>query len=526
MKIALKYITTTICLICILLSNAQDPGFFRDDITPYKINQIGGVSYHQDELYILIPVHMVFSSRDIEAKESTNIRQKYPNWEIYQYHRDGSLTNMNDKWPLKDASPNGFCIVDDKTVIYTNKKLKLVSNNPVLSRQLVAFQDKKKQYINPYYSPKNDRLYFSSDIDGSFGGMDLWYTYKRDYAWPKPQNMGKLINSTNNELGVSFLNDTIMVFSSNRTTYEQKGYEFYFADIKNNKPVLVDTKINSFADEVVPCMSGDSIINAICNEQSGDRLYAASCRLRLSDSLKALLAAREIEDLDRKDSHPKIDSLEVNPYEIMNFSITKYYGTSQYQLSPEMKDSLTGVAQKIMNNEYPFVLLFGHSSPDGSDYINMKLSYYRAGSAANWMLRQGTSSDRLFELYGGEYVFNEYTTGRKVTAYSMLYPLPSTRMVVYKLKTGETKASVMERFNVSEETVDHINSQVFPMLPVDKDNLILLPIKNMHFAEKGEEIDKIASWHNSTSEALQKTNNCGDVVNQKRIIYIPISKEE
>ncbi|MBL0342440.1 MAG: PD40 domain-containing protein [Bacteroidetes bacterium] len=39
------------------------------------------------------------------------------------------------------------------------------------------------------------RLYFSSDMPGGFGGMDLFYVDKTEDGWSAPMNLGNKINT-------------------------------------------------------------------------------------------------------------------------------------------------------------------------------------------------------------------------------------------------------------------------------------------------------------------------------------------
>ncbi|HNS11002.1 MAG TPA: OmpA family protein [Bacteroidia bacterium] len=64
-------------------------------------------------------------------------------------------------------------------------------------------------------SPDGNRLYFSSDMPGSIGGMDLWYCDRRADGWSMPQNMGPGINTLGNEVFPTVAGDNTIYFSSN-----------------------------------------------------------------------------------------------------------------------------------------------------------------------------------------------------------------------------------------------------------------------------------------------------------------------
>lgn len=52
---------------------------------------------------------------------------------------------------------------------------------------------------HPAISPDGKTLCFAANMDGGYGGTDIWYSIKRGAKWLKPVNLGKEINSSGNE---------------------------------------------------------------------------------------------------------------------------------------------------------------------------------------------------------------------------------------------------------------------------------------------------------------------------------------
>ena len=52
----------------------------------------------------------------------------------------------------------------------------------------------------PCFSPDGQSLYFGSDMEGGFGGADLYRSEKIDGQWSEPVNLGEKINSAGNEV--------------------------------------------------------------------------------------------------------------------------------------------------------------------------------------------------------------------------------------------------------------------------------------------------------------------------------------
>jgi outer membrane protein OmpA-like peptidoglycan-associated protein/tetratricopeptide (TPR) repeat protein len=68
---------------------------------------------------------------------------------------------------------------------------------------------------HPALSADGTILFFSSDMPGSIGGQDLWMCRKNGDSWDKPVNLGFDINTTGDEVFPSFRKDGILFFSSN-----------------------------------------------------------------------------------------------------------------------------------------------------------------------------------------------------------------------------------------------------------------------------------------------------------------------
>lgn len=86
---------------------------------------------------------------------------------------------------------------------------------------------------------KNDGLlYFSSNGLPGFGDLDIFSAYQKEEAWLLNRNEGLNLNSKYDDFGITFLNDTVGYFSSNREggKGEDDIYSFRFT----KKSLLVD----------------------------------------------------------------------------------------------------------------------------------------------------------------------------------------------------------------------------------------------------------------------------------------------
>ncbi len=68
---------------------------------------------------------------------------------------------------------------------------------------------------HPTLSKTGDKIIFSSDMPGGFGGSDLYECRLENDKWGDPVNLGKKVNSKGNEVFPFMVNDSVLIFSSN-----------------------------------------------------------------------------------------------------------------------------------------------------------------------------------------------------------------------------------------------------------------------------------------------------------------------
>jgi len=84
----------------------------------------------------------------------------------------------------------------------------------------------------PYLSNDGNALYFSSDMEGGYGGMDLYVIYREGSNWTTPINLGPKINSQGDEIS-PFLKGKSLFFSSNWHA-GFGGYDIFNVNLNDN----------------------------------------------------------------------------------------------------------------------------------------------------------------------------------------------------------------------------------------------------------------------------------------------------
>jgi len=87
---------------------------------------------------------------------------------------------------------------------------------------------------------KDNTLFFSSNGLPGFGGLDIYSAKKIDSKWILQRNEGLDVNSSTDDFGITFLNDSIGYFSSNRPGGKGKD-DIYLYEYKNKSMVVSGT---------------------------------------------------------------------------------------------------------------------------------------------------------------------------------------------------------------------------------------------------------------------------------------------
>lgn len=133
----------------------------------------------------------------------------------------GRINSFFNEGPASFAGKDSVMFITKSEKIAYDKeeaKLKIMqseySNNGWSVPVELPFIKDEYNYAHPAWSKEYSTLYFSSDIPGGYGGMDIWYCEFENGSWKEPLNAGENINSPYNELFPSyFAND--LYFSSN-----------------------------------------------------------------------------------------------------------------------------------------------------------------------------------------------------------------------------------------------------------------------------------------------------------------------
>ncbi len=143
----------------------------------------------------------------------------------------------------------------------------------------VSFMIEGFNYGHVTVSPDGNTLYFISNMNGGYGGNDIWKISKKDDGeWGIPVNLGDEINTPENEMFPSLIGDSLLFFSSEGHN-SLGGLDIFFSiktSLGFSKPVHLSYPINSAADDFGLILNRSGTRGYFCSNrdlETGDDIY-------------------------------------------------------------------------------------------------------------------------------------------------------------------------------------------------------------------------------------------------------------
>ena len=321
-------------------------------------------------------------------------------------------------------------------------------------------KDSLYNYAHPAVSPDGNWLYFVSDMDGGYGGMDLWripITGRLIGA----ENLGPDINTPGNEMFPTFRNNGQLYFSSDGHP-GMGGLDIFCAESTSDTTWTVTnlgTPVNSQADDFGMTFEGDLTrgffssnrgdargrdhiwsfelpetvhkITGWVYEKDGYELPDALVYLIGNDGTNLKLNVKEDGSFTQR-VNPGVsylllgtakgfmnykqemtaDSTDQDREYVLQFplsSISKpvlidniFFDYNSAALRPESAESLGELVQLLNDNSGVTIEIGAHCDYKGDDEYNHRLSQQRAESVVNYLISHGINKDRLTARGYGE----------------------------------------------------------------------------------------------------------------------------
>lgn len=174
----------------------------------------------------------------------------------------------------ESEEPSPGYVYTDKTIGLSEIFVGKFINNEISDLQTIGISIASKYMkwnSQPALSPDGRVLFFSSDIDGGFGGTDIWYTVQLSTGdWSPPINCGDSINTACDEITPFITYDGKNLYFASKGHDNLGGFDIfrsdiseqfwkmpayitnYFSNVKNMRSPL-----NTKFDEISPNCPGD-----------------------------------------------------------------------------------------------------------------------------------------------------------------------------------------------------------------------------------------------------------------------------
>lgn len=125
-----------------------------------------------------------------------------------------------------------------------------IDNSKWLKSNLFPYNSKEYSCTTPFITPDGTKLYFSSNMPGGLGGMDLYVCNWVNSRWTKPQNLGPNVNTASDEV-YPFLESNNQFYFSSDGRGGLGGLDLFVLDMNVSNPVAenIGAPFNSYADD-------------------------------------------------------------------------------------------------------------------------------------------------------------------------------------------------------------------------------------------------------------------------------------
>ncbi len=278
------------------------------------------------------------------------------------------------------------------------------------------------------YLRNDSTLYFSSDYFEGYGGLDIFKVLlKYDTLWMKRENMKRPINSSWDDFGILFLNNSSeyegLISSSRRgglgsddiyafqKKYYLNGYvkdkrtmepipgSYVFLLNSNNLKVQV-VETDSLGRYHIPVIPETPYEAKAIKPYYIDDCYSFS--FSISDTSIIIDAPRDL----------LLDKLQIEKVVVMD---NIYYDFDKWDIRDDAKVDLDWLVRIMKKNDIK-VELGAHTDSRGTNSYNRKLSQRRAESAVNYIVNKGIDPSRLIAKgYGESELVNQCSNGVRCT---------------------------------------------------------------------------------------------------------------
>lgn len=252
------------------------------------------------------------------------------------------------------------------------------------------------------YMREDGVLYFSSDGHLGFGGLDIYYATEMDDGTWVVSNMMYPINSNGDDFGISYVSgEERGMFSSNRG--EKKGYDKIYSFELPTIEFVIDGKVTDTNGEPL----GDATVRIVGDDGTNTKLSTkkdGTFKLSLNKGVKYVMLGNCRGFLNQKEEAVTVDleDSKTFPIRFTLASLSKpvgldniFFEFGKATLTAESSTALDKLVKVLNDNPNITIEIGAHTDRIGSADGNLLLSGKRAQSVVDYLIKKGIESDRL-----------------------------------------------------------------------------------------------------------------------------------
>jgi outer membrane protein OmpA-like peptidoglycan-associated protein/tetratricopeptide (TPR) repeat protein len=329
------------------------------------------------------------------------------------------------------------------------------------AQEVKISNDTLSSFAYPAVSPDGKWLYFSSDMPGGFGGMDLWRIAIDEQSWAIPENLGSDINTFGDEVFPTFRPNGDLYFSSDGHP-GMGGLDLFVAEQDSSNVWQIKSlgyPMNSAGDDFGMTFEGfnnrgffstnrgngrgwDQIMSFECPEvvqsikgwvyeKDGYELPGAMVYMIGNDGTNLRLSVKPDGSFEQEVkpnvdyvllgtcqgylNHKQeihIDTSSISRQHVLQFPLASmtdpvlirnvFYEFDSAELTEGSTIALDSLAMLLTENPNVTIELSSHCDYRGRDEYNLRLSQRRAESVVNHLVQKGIAPQRMIPVGYGE----------------------------------------------------------------------------------------------------------------------------
>lgn len=269
----------------------------------------------------------------------------------------------------------------------------------------------RKDDFAPYLGADGKSLFYCSYGLKGEGKADIYYSYRLDDTWTNwsaPINIGKGVNTRNEEIYVSVSPDFKYVYfdsyspeDKDRNVYRSLLSEQFYPKkvvVKVDSVVIakVETKINPIvkaSDTLVIAQVEEIQIKALpeIKEDAYQPItqVLADNSVNIDNEFILLQPAEELSETVENEHKEKISS-------------NIYFDFSKFTVKGDVKEQLSPILNMLESNPDIQIELEGHADDKGTREANIDISYKRAQAIRRHLVKEGVDPDRIKLSWKGD----------------------------------------------------------------------------------------------------------------------------